>query len=107
VTRELQIPKHRAIAIEDALARVEAREHPRVTAQSIEDRIIDVSYLRHNHLVICVVEMANGFMVVGKAAPADPRNFDEQVGQRYAYDDAVRQLWPLEGYLLCERLTGG
>jgi hypothetical protein len=40
----------------------------------------------------------------GKAAPASPENFDPEVGKRYAYEDAFRELWPLEGYVLCTKL---
>jgi hypothetical protein len=47
----------------------------------------------------------NGFVLVGKSAPADPGNFNEELGRNFAKDDALRQMWPLEGYLLCEKLT--
>ena len=49
----------------------------------------------------------NGFKVVGKSAPASPENFDPEKGRELAYEDAFRQLWPLEGYLLRERLAAG
>jgi hypothetical protein len=55
-------------------------------------------------LTICVIELRNGFQVVGKAAAADPRNHDSNVGKRYAYEDAFKQIWPLEGYLLKEAI---
>ncbi len=50
--------------------------------------------------------MQNGFTVIGKSAPASPENFDPEKGKRFAYEDAVKQLWPLEGYALRERLSG-
>jgi hypothetical protein len=49
--------------------------------------------------------MKNGFTLVGKSAPASPENFDREKGQRFAYEDAIKQLWPLEGYALRERLS--
>ena len=48
--------------------------------------------------------MANGFQVVGESACADAANFVKEDGEKYAYEDAVEQLWMLEGYLLRERL---
>lgn len=57
-------------------------------------------------LTICILVMHNGFVVIGKSAPASPENFDAEKGQRFAYEDAVKQLWPLEGYALRERLSG-
>jgi hypothetical protein len=51
------------------------------------------------------MEMKNGFTFVGKAAPADPRNYDRGVGERYAYEDAFKQVWSYEGYMLREILS--
>jgi hypothetical protein len=93
------------MTLEQAQATVAEKVHPRVTLESMKAKIAEVTYLRHKHLTIAVVEMTNGFMVLGKAAPADPRNYDPQVGERYAYEDAIKQLWHLEGYALCERLA--
>ncbi len=44
--------------------------------------------------------MQNGFTIIGKSAPASPENYDADLGKRLAYEDAVRQAWPLEGYAL-------
>ena len=55
-------------------------------------------------LTICFLEMNNGFVIVGKSAPASPENFNPKLGEKFAYEDAVRQLWPLMGYALRERL---
>lgn len=56
-------------------------------------------------LTVCLLTMANGFTVVGKSAPASLENFDAAKGREFAYEDAMRQLWPLEGYALRERLS--
>ena len=55
-------------------------------------------------LSICLLIMRNGFTVIGKSAPASPENYDRDLGMRFAYEDAVRQLWPLLGYALRDRL---
>ena len=55
-------------------------------------------------LTICLVVMRNGFTIVGKSAPASPANFNADLGRRLAYEDAVRQLWPLMGFALRDRL---
>lgn len=47
---------------------------------------------------ICVITTKNGFSVVGLAAPVDPLNFDRELGRKFAYEDAVRKLWPILGY---------
>ncbi len=56
-------------------------------------------------LSICIVVMKNGFTVIGKSAPASPANFNAELGRKLAYEDAVRQLWPLMGFALRERLA--
>lgn len=58
-------------------------------------------------LSLCILVMKNGFSVVGKSAPASPENFNADLGRRFAYEDAIRQLWPLEGYALREKLADG
>lgn len=57
-------------------------------------------------LTICIVVMNNGFSVIGKSAPASLSNFNVALGQKLAYEDAVRQLWPLMGFALRNKLAG-
>lgn len=56
-------------------------------------------------LTICLLVMRNGFVIIGKSATASAENFDPEKGRLFAYEDAIRQLWPLEGYALRERLS--
>lgn len=56
-------------------------------------------------LSLCFLVMRNGFTVVGKSAPASPENFNAELGKKFAYEDAVRQLWPLMGFALRDRLA--
>lgn len=58
-------------------------------------------------LSICILEMKNGFIVIGKSAPASPENFNRELGRKFAYEDAVRQIWPLMGFSLRDRLAAG
>lgn len=79
----------------------------RVTLESLKAKIVSEEYTNPPtvaHMTIAVLTTRNGFTLVGKSAPADPANFNPELGQRFAYEDALRQLWRLEGYLLCERL---
>ncbi len=56
-------------------------------------------------LSICILVMQNGWTVIGKSACAAPENFNAELGRKFAYEDAIRQVWPLEGYLLRETLS--
>ena len=33
----------------------------------------------------------------------NPENYNEEIGNKIAYDNAFRQLWPLFGFLLAEK----
>jgi hypothetical protein len=58
------------------------------------------------NMTVCFIVMKNGFVVIGKTAPADPANFNEDLGRKFAREDAIRQIWPLMGYALRDRLMG-
>jgi len=94
-----------ALSLGETQAIVETKTAPRVTEASIKVKIADVEYFRVRHLTICIITLRNGFFVEGHSAPAAPENYDQQVGERYAYDNAFRQLWAFEGYLLREQLA--
>lgn len=77
-----------------------------VTLASIEGQIQQ----EHYHVfpgttkTVCCLVLANGYDVTGEAACADPDNFNEKTGRHYARKDAISKIWPLEGYLLRQRL---
>lgn len=60
--------------------------------------------IRTKLLTICVLVMKNGFIITGSSAPVSPDNYDEKQGQVNAYENAIRQLRPLEAYALAERI---
>ncbi len=93
------------LSLDQAKAVVATKTAPRVTEESIKAKIANVDFIYHNQLTIAIITMRNGFMVNGVSAPASPTNYDKEVGNRYAYDNAFKQLWQLEGYLLREQLS--
>jgi hypothetical protein len=56
-------------------------------------------------LSICILVMRNGFTIIGKSAPASTANFNADLGKKLAYEDAIRQLWPLMGFALRNKLS--
>jgi len=96
------------LTLTEAQAVVATLPYPRVTEQSIKDKIQKVEYYTVNETgTLCMIQMQNGWISTGFSAPADPGNFDAAVGQRYAYDNAFKPLWQLEGYLLRDKLATG
>lgn len=55
-------------------------------------------------VTICALKLKNGFTVLGESAVASPENFNAELGAKVARDKAISALWPLEGYLLKEKL---
>ena len=51
--------------------------------------------------------LKKGFTVTGESACASPENFDAEVGNKIAFENAREKIWALEGYLLKERLYNG
>lgn len=79
---------------------------PRVTLNSMEAKIVSENYtVVDGILTLCTIKMRNGFYVVGESAPASPENFNADLGRRFARENAIRQLWKLEGYALREKLA--
>lgn len=80
---------------------------PRLTPALINDKISHAHYHRFpgTTLTVCALELANGFMVVGESAAASPANFDQDLGQKIAFESARQKIWALEGYLLRQRLA--
>lgn len=93
---------------------------PRVTPQRIEEVIAEeyfftaASALKGTPgessppcqlLTFCVLVLKNGFTVTGESACASPENFNAEIGRKVARTNALNKIWPLEGYLLRERLS--
>ena len=51
-------------------------------------------------LTHCVITLPCGYTVTGESACVDPANYDKELGEKYALEQAIEKLWPLEGYLL-------
>lgn len=95
---------HPQISLEEAKAIVATKTAPKVTEDRIKSIITDVKYLTDDTTTIAIITVRNGFRFIGTSTPADASNFDAAVGQRYAYDNAFKQIWTHEGYLLREYL---
>lgn len=81
--------------------------NPHVTPERLRGVVADVEFIRPSSaptLTLCVLTLENGFNVVGESACADPANFNEGIGKELAYKNALNHVWPLEGYLLKQKL---
>jgi len=76
----------------------------KLTAESVEAVIRLEEYFKSELLTICVLTLKNGFKVTGTSACASPSIYSEVKGREYARIEAVKEIWPIEGYLLKQRM---
>jgi len=75
---------------------------PRITPEHIKDTIVKDVYhvFPETMLTVCVLTLVNGFTVTGESACVSPENFNAEIGQEVARENAIDKIWALEGYLL-------
>jgi hypothetical protein len=93
------------VSLDDIKANIAAQYT--FTAGRALDAMILPAHTSLDLLTVCLIVLRNGFTIIGKSAPASPGNFDAELGAKLAYEDAVRQVWPLMGYALREKLWAG
>lgn len=111
-----------------------ADKGPRVTPAALKDEIVSEHYFTafdgvagsaYNHaspdgvlrpftftapgtlglLTFCVLVLRNGFTVHGVSACASPENYNKEIGERIARENAEREIWPLLGFRLRDQLA--
>jgi len=81
----------------------------KVTKEYIESRITSVHFAVPElpggpRQTVAYITIENGHISTGESWCTDPANFDREMGEQIAYENAFRKLWELEGYLLNERM---
>ena len=80
---------------------------PRLTPDHIDSVIVDETYtnLPDGRTVICQLTLKNGYTIDGKSACVSKENFNQEIGNKIARQNAREKIWELEGYLLKEKLN--
>ena len=108
----------RRVTLED-VNEVIASEHFVTAADGAAMAAHVVAFLRNENVVVpetdtrqtlglltfCVLVLTNGYTVTGQSACADPNNYNQEIGQRIAREDAVKKIWPLLGFELSSKLA--
>lgn len=81
---------------------------PRLTPALIDAQIVAEQFhvFPGTTMTVCALTLKNGFQVVGESAAASPENFNAEIGQKIARENARNKIWALEGYLLRSKLSG-
>lgn len=79
---------------------------PRLTPATIDAVISSKTFhiFPGTAVTVCCLVLVNGFKVVGYSSAVSIEDFDIEIGQKIAFENARQKVWPLEGYLLKQRL---
>jgi hypothetical protein len=79
---------------------------PRLSPDKIDSVIKSCTYtvLPSGRTIICEMLLKNGYTVRGESTCVSIENFNQEIGKDIAFQDAREQIWPLEAYLLTQRL---
>jgi len=81
---------------------------PRLTPALVEAKIVKAEFhTLTDVLTVCVLTLQNGFTVTGESACASPANYNKEIGEKIARENAADKIWALEGYLLKQRIHEG
>lgn len=79
---------------------------PRVTPAAVDAAIASEEYhVFAGRLTVCVLTLANGFLVTGESSCVDAANFDADLGRKIARQKARDKIWELEGYRLRQQIA--
>jgi hypothetical protein len=78
----------------------------KVSLNDIQGKVKKTTYtvLPDGKTTVCQLHMENGYTINGYSACVDPASYNQALGEKYAYEDAINEAWPLEGYLLAEEI---
>jgi hypothetical protein len=79
---------------------------PRLTPQFILDQIRTTQFyvFPDTTVTVCCLTLLNGYNVTGTSACISPSNFNIEIGMQVARENAIKEIWALEGYLLKEMI---
>lgn len=77
---------------------------PRVSLEDVKNFILSEEFLYTQTLTFCVLTLVNGFTVTGESACASPTNYNKEIGDRLAREQATNKIWPLLGFDLKQKL---
>lgn len=79
---------------------------PRVTIEDVEAAIREETYtvLPDGRTTICQLTLDNGFTVDGHSACVSKENFNAEIGNKFAREEAIKKVWGYLGFRLSDQL---
>ena len=78
----------------------------KLTKEFLESDIGNVEYVRIGEKTThCTITTKSGFSFTGESACVDPNNFDQKIGEKFAYEQAFEKMWMPYGFWLHKALA--
>ena len=89
-----------------AMALVATLPERKLTKEFLESEIDKVEYNRFGETnTHCTITTKSGFSFTGESACVDPNNFDQKIGEKFAYENAFNKMWTPYGFWLHKALA--
>ena len=89
-----------------AMALVATLPERKLTKEFLESEIDKVEYNRFGETnTHCTITTKSGFTFTGESACVDPNNFDQKIGEKFAYEQAFEKMWMPYGFWLHKALA--
>lgn len=78
----------------------------KITPEFLQSEVVDVEYRRlTGTMTHCTITVKNGFTFTGESACADPNNYNQELGEKFALENAKSKMWVPYGFLLKQQLV--
>ena len=95
-----------ALGTISAMALVSALPERKLTKEFLESEIDKTEYNRLGGTIThCTITTKSGFTFTGESACVDPNNFDQKIGEKFAYENAFEKMWLPYGFWLHKALA--
>lgn len=79
----------------------------RITPEFLKNQI-KTDGVKYNRLggtlTHCTITVKNGFTFTGESACVDPANYNKEIGEQIAFDNAFDEMWGPYGFALSQHL---
>lgn len=94
------------LGVISAMALVAALPERKLTKEFLESEIGNVEYVRIGEKTThCTIVTKSGFTFTGESACVDPNNYNKELGEKYAYENAFEKMWMPYGFWLHKALA--
>ena len=94
------------LGIITAMALAAALPERKLTKEFLESEIERAEYNRMTSTIThCTIVTKSGFTFTGESACVDPNNYNKELGEKYAYENAFEKMWMPYGFWLHKALA--